>query len=179
MAAEHDDLIVVTHPENHGKGTAIRTAIARASGELCIVQDADLEYYPEDYPVLVEPIRAGRAEVVYGSRPLHPDNEYPLDRFRVASFILTQLANLLYGCRLTDEPTCYKVFRTELLVSLPLRCTGFEFCPEVTAKVRKRGATIVEVPIRYAKRSVAEGKKIRWTDAFVGFWSLIKYRFID
>ena len=179
LAASDPSVRVIFHERNQGKGAAVRTAIQHAQGEICIVQDADLEYDPADYPALIAPIREGRTQVVYGSRPLHPENHYPLDFFRLGSLMLTLAANLLYFCWITDEPTGYKVFRTDLLKSIPLRCTGFEFCPEVTAKVRKRGHRIVEVPIRYHKRSVAEGKKIRFRDACIGLWTLIKYRFTD
>jgi len=179
LAREDPSLKVVYRDRNRGKGAAIRKAIEHARGEICIIQDADLEYDPGDYPALIKPILEGKTNVVYGSRPLCRENHYPLDLFRVGSFLLTWLANILYFCHITDEPTCYKVFRTDLLKSLPLRCEGFEFCPEVTAKVRKRGERILEVPIRYHKRSVAEGKKIRWTDAVTGAWTLIKYRFKD
>lgn len=179
LAAEDPSLRVIFHERNMGKGAAIRTAIGRARGEICIVQDADLEYDPGDYPALLAPIQEGRTQVVYGSRPRHPENHYPIDLFRMGSLVLTLAANLLYFCWITDEPTCYKVFRTDLLRSIPLWCTGFEFCPEITAKVRKRGCRIVEVPIRYHKRSVAEGKKIRFRDACIGLWTLIKYRFTD
>lgn len=179
LAVEDPSLRVIFHERNQGKGAAIRTAIGQARGEICIVQDADLEYDPGDYPALIAPIQAGRARVVYGSRPRHPENHYPLDLFRLGSLMLTLTANLLYFCWITDEPTGYKVFCTDLLRSIPLRCTGFEFCPEVTAKVRKRGCRIQEVPIRYHKRSVAEGKKIRFRDACIGLWTLIKYRFTD
>ncbi len=179
LAAADPKLRVVMQPKNRGKGAAIRTAIEHARGRICIVQDADLEYDPNDYPALVAPIVEGRAKVVYGSRPLHPENHYPFDKHRVASQLLTWFTNALYLCRITDEPTCYKVFDTDLLKSLPLRCEGFEFCPEVTAKVRRRGHRIVEVPIRYYKRSVEEGKKIRAKDAFVAFWTLLKHRFVD
>ncbi len=123
------------------------------------------------------PIVDGSSNVVYGSRVLHPDNTYPLDLFRIGSFAVTQLANLLYRSGLTDEPTGCKAFRTELLKDLPLRSTGFEFCPEVTAWVRKRGESIVEVPIRYRKRSVAEGKKIQWQDGVIALWTLVALRF--
>ena len=160
---------------------SIGTAFSPAwiPGRISIIQDADLEYDPHDYHALIEPIVQGRTKVVYGSRPKHPDNEYPLDLFRVGSFVLTVLASMLYRCRLTDEPTCYKVFDTKLLQSIPLDCRGFEFCPEVTAKVRKLGEKIVEVPIRYDKRSVDEGKKINWKDGARGIWTLLKYRVVD
>jgi glycosyltransferase involved in cell wall biosynthesis len=179
LRGEDPSLVVVLQEKNAGKGAAIRAAIARATGEICIVQDADLEYDPQDYPALLEPILAGRTNVVYGSRPLNKENDYPLDSFRAGAFALTWLTNVLYLCRLTDEPTCYKVFRTDLLKSIPLRCTGFEFCPEVTAKVRKRGEKIVEVPISYQKRSIEQGKKIRWNDGLIAIWTLVKHRFVD
>ncbi len=179
LARDDPSLRVFFSDRNHGKGAAIRKAIEHARGEICIVQDADLEYDPKDYPALIQPILDGKTNVVYGSRPLRKENHYPLDLFRVGSLLLTWLTNILYFCHITDEPTCYKVFRTDLLKSIPLKCEGFEFCPEVTAKVRKRGEKILEVPIHYNKRSVEEGKKIRWTDALTGAWTLIKYRFKD
>ena len=179
LAAGDPTLKLVLHEKNAGKGAAMRTAIAHASGTICIVQDADLEYDPQDYPALIQPILEGQTKVVYGSRPLCRENHYPFDLFRMGSLVLTLAANVLFLCRLTDEPTCYKVFETGLLKSLPLRCQGFEFCPEVTAKVRKRGERILEVPIRYHKRAVSEGKKIRAKDALIGLWTLIKYRFVD
>ena len=168
---------VLFHDRNRGKGAALRTAIGRAKAPIVIIQDADLEYDPADFKAVIEPIARGECNVVYGSRVLHPDNTYPLDSFRIGSFAVTQVANLLYRADLTDEPTCYKAFRTTLLQSLPLEADGFEFCPEVTAWVRKRGETIVEVPIRYAKRSVAEGKKIRWHDGVTALWTLLALRF--
>ena len=168
---------VLFHTRNRGKGAAVRTAISRATAPIVIIQDADLEYDPADFKAVIEPIAKGECNVVYGSRVLHPDNTYPLDSFRIGSFAVTQVANLLYRADLTDEPTCYKAFRTTLLQSLPLEADGFEFCPEVTAWVRKRGETIVEVPIRYAKRSVAEGKKIRWHDGVTALWTLLALRF--
>jgi glycosyltransferase involved in cell wall biosynthesis len=179
LAAEADEIEVAFHERNTGKGAAIRTAIDLARGRIAIVQDADLEYDPQDYPALIAPILAGETKVVYGSRPKCPENDYPLDLFRLGSYLMTAAASLLYTCRLSDEPTCYKVFDMDLLKSIDLRCTGFEFCPEVTAKVRKKGERIVEIPIRYYKRSVEEGKKIKARDLFVGLWTLLKYRFID
>jgi glycosyltransferase involved in cell wall biosynthesis len=177
VAAQEPRLVAVHHERNLGKGRALRTALARVRGEICIVQDADLEYDPGDFQALIAPIVEQRTNVVYGSRVLHPLNSYPLDRYRMGSFVLTWMATLLYGQRITDEPCGYKVFRTGFLRSLDLRCEGFEFCPEVTAKVMRRGEKIVEVPIRYHKRGVAEGKKIRFLDAIVGAWTLLKYRF--
>jgi dolichol-phosphate mannosyltransferase len=176
--AETDDRIqVFFHAQNQGKGAAIRTALLHATEEITIIQDADLEYHPSDYAAVIQPIQDGQCRVVYGSRVLCRDNEYPLDTFRVGSFVVTQLANLLYGCRLTDEPTCYKAFETALLKSLPLESTGFELCPELTAWVCKQGESILEVPIHYTKRTVAEGKKIRWQDGVIALWTLLRLRF--
>jgi glycosyltransferase involved in cell wall biosynthesis len=167
------------HDRNRGKGRAIRTALAEARGEIVIIQDADLEYDPEDYPRLVEPIVRGETNVVYGSRYLTGENDLPFTHYKVAVLALNGLANLLYGTRLTDEATCYKVFRRELLLSLPLRCERFEFCPEVTARVAKRGERIVELPISYHYRTRAQGKKIGWRDGLEAFATLIRYRFGD
>ena len=167
------------HERNRGKGAAIRTALTEARGELVIIQDADLEYHPEDYPSLIAPIVRGETNVVYGSRYLSHDNPLPLTHFKVAVLLLNAMANLLYGTRLTDEATCYKVFRASLLKSLPLRCERFEFCPEVTARVAKRGERILERPIRYHYRTRAQGKKIGWRDGFEAIWTLLRYRFTD
>lgn len=171
---------VVLNPENRGKGFALRTAIPLARGEISIIQDADLEYDPAEYAKVIEPIRSGAAQVSYGSRKAgRKAAGERKDLFLLGAWVLTELANVIYGCRLTDEATCYKAFRTELLQSIPLRCTGFEFCPEVTAKVCKRQQRIAEVNIGYAQRTVAEGKKINWKDGVVGVWTLLKYRFVD
>ncbi len=174
--AEDDRVILVRHDENRGKGAAIRTALESATGDYTLIQDADLEYEVTDYPPMLEAVNAG-AEVVYGSRFL--DKARP-DGMRLANFvanrILTTTANALFGVNITDEATCFKIFRTELLRSLELECEGFEFCPEVTAKVGKAGVPIVEVPIAYTARDHAEGKKVRWTDGFEAMWVLVKYR---
>lgn len=167
---------LVRHPQNRGKGAAIRTALAAARGDYCLIQDADLEYEVEDYPALLEAVNAG-ADVVYGSRFLtaaRPEG-MKLANF-VANRVLTTTANLLYGLSITDEATCFKVFRTDLLRSLDLRCEGFEFCPEVTAKLGNKRIQIAEVPIQYRARNVAEGKKVRWTDGFEAMWVLVKHR---
>ena len=170
-------LEIIFHDTNRGKGAAIRTALNRVREPITIIHDADLEYHPTDFVAVIQPIVDGHSNVVYGSRVLHADNRYPLDIFRVGSFVVTQLANLLYGAGLTDEPTCYKAFQTSLLHSLPLTANGFDFCPEVTALVRKRGESIIEVPIRYDKRTVAEGKKIRWQDGLRAVWVLVRLKF--
>jgi dolichol-phosphate mannosyltransferase len=177
--AEGLPIRVLFHPANRGKGTAVRTALVEARGEIVIVQDADLEYDPEDYPKLVGPIQRGEANVVYGSRYLNPRNELPFTHYKLGVLALNLVANLLYGLRLTDEATCYKAFRTDLLKALPLRCERFEFCPEVTARVARRGEHILEVPIAYHYRTRAQGKKIGWRDAFEAFFTLLRYRVTD
>jgi len=170
------DLKLVRQPRNQGKGAAIRRGLEEVSGEIVLIQDADLEYDPADYPALIAPILAGEAAVVYGTRaPRFEAMRWP---HRVFNWIAARLANLLYRAGITDEATCYKVFRTEVLRAIPLRCRRFEFCPEVTAKVRKRGLAIREVPVSYHARSVGAGKKIRWWDGVIALWTLIKYRFL-
>lgn len=191
-AKEHAEVISIAHPRNMGKGRAIRTALAAATGDCVLIQDADLEYDPNDYPKLLEPILQGGAKVVYGSRflgvnrlkfvvsgfrsMLSGKRYYYLTHFLGLQF-LNLLSNVLYCAKITDEATCYKVFSRDLIRSIPLRCERFEFCPEVTAKVRKLGLPIVEVPIRYHPRTAEEGKKLNWRDGFVAIWTLIKYRF--
>lgn len=164
------------HPENQGKGAAIRTALSQVQGRIVAIQDADLEYDPEDLPRLMEPIERGEARVVYGSRFLHGRPRMALPNY-LCNRLLAWTANVLYDARLTDEATCYKVFDAELLKSLPLECRRFEFCPEVTARVRKLGIPIRELPIRYEARTVDAGKKIRWWDGVEAIWTLIRYRF--
>jgi glycosyltransferase involved in cell wall biosynthesis len=177
QAARGDARIrLVRHPRNRGKGAAIRTALDAARGEYVLIQDADLEYEVDDYPALLAAVDAG-ADVVYGSRFLeraHPDGMRRANW--LANRILTVTANLLYGLSITDEATCFKIFRTDLLRSLGLECEGFEFCPEVTAKVGKRKIAIVEVPIHYRAREVADGKKVRWTDGVEAMWTLLRHR---
>jgi len=170
-------VVIAHHAEvNAGKGAAIRIGIARASGDVILIQDGDLEYEPADYERILTPIVEGRADVVYGSRFLgHPVGMALKNR--IANRVLTLAANLLYGARLTDLETAYKAFRTPLLRSIPLECRRFEFCPEVTAKLRRSGHEIREVPIRYNARGIAEGKKIRARDGFEALWTLVRYRF--
>jgi len=170
---------VVLQPRNRGKGAAIRAALPLVRGDAVIIQDADLEYDPQDYPLLIEHIRRGYADVVYGSRYLSRRATLPWTRYRLGVHLLNGLVRLLYLARITDEATCYKAFRTEVLRPLRLRCERFEFCPEVTAKCLKRGYRIVEVPISFRYRTVAEGKKIGWRDGFEAAWTLLKYRFVD
>ena len=172
-------IALVRHRKNQGKGAAIRTGIKYATGDIIIIQDADMEYDPDDYPALVRPILQGKSQVVYGSRRLRKENkQHSGFSFYLGGVGLTWLANLLYGIHITDEPTCYKVFKSEVLKRIPLRCTRFEFCPEVTAKVAKRKIRIYEVPISYYPRTSKEGKKIKWKDGIEAVWTLLKYRFV-
>lgn len=175
VEGRHPEVRVVYLPRNGGKGAAIRAALGEARGDFVIIQDGDLEYDPADYEALLRPALEG-APVVYGTRFRHGFPPMRLPN-RVVNVLLAWAVRLLYGAPLTDEATCYKLFRREVLLGLPLRCRGFEFCPEVTAKALRRGHRIVEVPIRYRFRTHAEGKKIRWTDGVVAFWTLLRYRF--
>ena len=177
-AAADPRIRLVQHGHNQGKGAAIRSALAAATGEYCLIQDADLEYEVSDYPALLAPLLSG-ADVVYGSRFLHASRPAGMHAANyLANRILTTTANALYGLAITDEATCFKVFRTDVLRSLALECTGFEFCPEVTAKLGIRKIQIVEVPIAYRARNVAEGKKVRWTDGVEAMWTLIRHRLL-
>ncbi len=177
--AQRGDIRAFYHPVNRGKGAAIRTALDHATGNIVLIQDADLEYDPREYPVLIQPILEGRADVVYGSRFLGGPRKAMLFWHMVGNKLLTFVTNLLYDTILSDMETCYKVFRAEVIKPLKLRSRRFEFEPEVTAKVLKRGIRIYEVPISYTGREYHEGKKITWKDGFIALWTLIKYRFVD
>jgi dolichol-phosphate mannosyltransferase len=169
-----DDVTVIFHERNSGKGAAIRTALEYARGEYILIQDSDLEYDPQDYAALLQPLRLNQANVVYGVRPDRPERGL---RFFLGAKLLTHLANLLYGAGIHDEATCYKVFRRSVIAQINLDCHRFEFCPEVTAKLCRIGEGIAEVPISYAPRSAGEGKKIRHSDGWLAIWTLIRYRF--
>jgi len=168
---------VIFQERRQGKGAALRRGFAQVSGEVIVVQDADLEYHPGDFVRLLEPIQKGRARIVYGSRILGK-NPFSYLRYWLGGLFLSKLTNILYGSKITDEPTCYKMFRREILQEIDLKAKGFEFCPEFTAKVLRRGEKILEVPISYSPRSMAAGKKIRWKDGFVAVYTLIKYRIV-
>jgi len=176
---QQGNIRVIYQSQNIGKGAAIRTAIPLITGDVTIIQDADLEYDPNDYLKLIEPIKTDNTKVIYGSRFLNKQNKHSYLRYYLGGVTLSLLVNLLYSQKLTDEPTCYKVFDSRLLKSLNLKCQKFEFCPEVTAKVAKRGILIKEIPISYYPRSIAEGKKISWRDGLKAIWILIKYRVVD
>jgi len=167
---------VLTHPANRGKGAAIRTGLSSVTGDMVLIQDADLEYDPKDYPRLVAPIIEGRADVVYGSRFAGRRENMAFANL-VANKVLAWTASLLYGKRITDEATCYKVFATDVLRSFKLSCERFEFCPEATAKTLRGGYRLVEVPISYHARTVEAGKKIRAFDGLVAIWTLLRFRF--
>lgn len=171
---------IILQPRNYGKGYALRTGIKHVTGDIVIIQDADLEYNPEDYYNLIKPIVKGEAKVVYGTRfPKNKPRPGLLNPYFLANRILTTASNLLYFANITDEPTCYKIFSTDVIKNINLKCMRFEFCPEVTAKVRKKGYKIFEVPISYNPRTTKEGKKIKFRDAIEAFWVLLKYRFVD
>ncbi len=168
----------ITNPYNMGKGASIRRALPLAKGRIIIIQDADLEYNPEDIPKVIQPIIDGRAQVVYGSRILG-GGRMSYFSFLAGGLLLSWITNLLYKAAITDEPTCYKAFDRELLSQIKLECAGFEFCPEITAKILKNGIDILEVPIDYTPRSKSQGKKIRWKDGLIAIWTLIKYRLVN
>lgn len=167
------------YQKNGGKGLAIRKAIQEADADILVVQDADLEYDPKDFTVMLPYIVNGRYSVVYGSRFLDHQNKHSYSSFYIGGRLVSFVSNLLYGLHLTDEPTCYKMFTRESVSKIKLNCTGFEFCPEFTAKIAKAGYDILEVPIHYYPRSIEEGKKISWIDGVEAIWTLIKYRFTD
>jgi len=170
---------IIYHSKNQGKGAAILTGLNYVSGDYVIIQDADLEYDPKDYKKLLETALKNNAEVVYGSRRLKSQNKYSHLSFYLGGLFLTWLTKILYGIEITDESTCYKLFKTETIKAIPLKCKRFEFCPEVTAKIAKRKIKIYETPINYSPRHKKEGKKIKWKDGMEAIWVLIKNKFVD
>jgi glycosyltransferase involved in cell wall biosynthesis len=169
---------VVLHEKNQGKGAAIRTGLAQVTGDLVLIQDADLEYDPEDWPKLLAPVLRGKAQVVYGSR-FTGERRNMLFLHWIGNRFLSLVTNMLYNTTLSDMETCYKLFDRRVLADITLRSSRFDFEPEVTAKVLRRGIRIYEVPISYAGREFHEGKKITWRDGVVALWTLVKYRFVD
>jgi glycosyltransferase involved in cell wall biosynthesis len=176
LGAAHAEVVRVFHQHNRGKGAAVRVGIAAAKGDAVVVQDADLEYDPHDLVRLFHEMQRHGYPVIYGSRRLHYRSASVQARYYWGGVVITWVTNLLYGARLTDEPTCYKMWQRELIQSIPLSCDGFEFCPEVTAKVLRRGLRIPELQIRYTPRTVHEGKKIRLKDGWKAIWTLLRLR---
>jgi len=180
---------VIEQKPNMGKGAAVRAGIQNSTGDIVIIQDADMEYDPNDYPLIIAPILEGKARVVYGSRFLKLVKEQKghfLKKHKkgytlaaIGGRIVTLAANLLFGTRITDEATCYKCFRSDVIKSIKIKSNKFNWEPEVTAKIAKKGIKIHEVPISYMPRTFEEGKKINWKDGFQALWTLFKYRFKD
>lgn len=193
---DSDGIKIIYHPKNYGKGTAVRTGLNYITGDIIVIQDADLEYNPQDYSKLIQPILDGKSSVVYGSRFLYIhrwlwiwhwfQNKFLGKHYEIrylshflAILFLNFLVRLLFGAKISDEATCYKVFRADILKKINLKCRRFEFCSEITAKVLKQGLKIYEVPIRYHPRTIQQGKKINWKDGIHSVLTLIKCRFIN
>jgi glycosyltransferase involved in cell wall biosynthesis len=174
-----DDLKVLYHPRNRGKGAALRTGFSAVAGDIVVVQDADLEYDPMEYPALIQPILDGKADVVYGSRFLGGPHRVLFFWHYVGNMILTTLSNMMTDLNLSDMETCYKAFRSEVLGKIRLRENRFGFEPEFTAKIAKARCRIYEVPISYSGRDYAEGKKIGWKDGVAAIYFICKYRFVN
>lgn len=180
LAAENRPHVrILYHDHNQGKGAAVVTGFAAATSDVFLIQDADFEYDPREYPTLIKPIEEGIATVVYGSRFLGGPRKAMNFWNMVANRGLTLATNILYNAILSDMETCYKVFRAEVVRDMRIRSRRFDFEPEITAKVLKKGIRIYEVPISYNGREWDEGKKIKWTDAPIALWTLLKYRFVN
>lgn len=181
-----DKYKIIFHKKNYGKGMAIRTGIKHSTGDIIVIQDADLEYNPEDFGRMIKPIINNNARIVYGSRFNLPfrghlkENQKSLFYVHlIGNTFLTMMTSILYFNKLTDMETCYKMFRKDVLEDIKLRSRGFDFEPEFTAKVLKKGYRIIEVPVEYVSRNFEEGKKITWKDGITAVWCLLKYRIVD
>jgi glycosyltransferase involved in cell wall biosynthesis len=170
--------LLIRHQQNAGKGAAIRTGLNAATGDYILIQDADMEYDPDEYSKLLSPIIKGKAEVVYGSRFTGERRNMFLHHW-IGNRMLTALTNLFYGTTLSDMETCYKLFSRKAIAGIKIRSNRFNFEPEITAKILKKGIRIYETPISYSGREYSEGKKITWRDGFSAIWAIIKFRFID
>jgi len=171
-------IIKVFHKKNHGKGYAIRTGLRKAAGDIIIIQDADLEYNPNEYSKLLRPILEGKTKVVYGSRFLKK-HKARYRMYYLGNIMLSLLTNILYFRKITDMETCYKMFAKDVIKNIRLRAKKFDFEPEITAKIIKKNYKIVEIPIEYKCREFKEGKKISWKDGIKAVWYLFKYRLMD
>lgn len=179
QAESPSDMKIIFHEQNGGKGAALRTAFQHATGDIFVIQDADLEYDPRDYRKLLQPILEGTTDVVYGSRFLGGPRTAMSLSHMLGNKGVTLIMNVVYGTVLSDMETCYKCFRREVVQGMPLHSRRFEIEPEVTAKILKQGHNIFEVPIRYHGRAFHEGKKLTWRDGFIAVWTILKYRFVD
>lgn len=179
IAQSQENVKVIYHDRNQGKGAALRTGFQQLNGDVVIIQDADLEYDPKEYPVLLEPILDGRADVVYGSRFLGGPHRVLFFWHYLGNKFLTLLSNMLTNLNLTDMETCYKVFKKEVLDEIKIKSNRFAFDPEFTAKIAKKNFRIYETPISYSGRTYAEGKKIGWRDGIKAIFAIIWFRFFD
>jgi glycosyltransferase involved in cell wall biosynthesis len=172
------DFKVLHHERNQGKGAAIRTGLTAVTGDIVVIQDADLEYDPGEFPKLIEPIIKGHADVVYGSRFLGSHSAMFFWHY-VGNRFLSLMTNILYNTVITDMETCYKAFRAPVITGITIKANRFDFEPEITAKVLKQGCRVFEVPIVYIGRDFSAGKKITWRDGFAALWTLLKYRVVN
>ena len=177
IEGKYRNVHTIYHKKNKGKGAAVRTAIRACRGAIAVIQDADLEYDPQEYSILLAPILDGKADVVYGSRFLGGTHRVHLYWHSVSNKILTNLSNIMTNLNLTDMETCYKVFKTDIIKNMQINSDKFNFEPEITAKVARAGCRIYEVPISYAGRAISEGKKIGWKDGVQARWTIFKYSF--
>ncbi len=179
IGRKYDNVKIFCHDSNRGKGAALRTGFQSATGDIIIIQDADLEYDPKEYPTLLEPILDGRADVVYGSRFLGGPHRVLFFWHYVGNKLLTLMSNALTNLNLTDMETCYKVFRRKVLQDITLKSDRFGFEPEFTVKIAKNGFRVYEVPISYSGRGYSEGKKITWKDGVTAVYTMLRFRFFE
>lgn len=177
LLEEHLPVKIFYHDNNLGKGAAVRTAVKFITGDVVIIQDADLEYNPQEYPQLIRPILDKKTKVVYGSRILNKNNTQGRWDYFLGGRLVTLATNVIYGSNLTDEPTCYKVFDAALIKGINIESDGFSWEPEITAKILKAGYKIIEIPVSYKHRAKSEGKKIKYSDGIKAIFTIFKYRF--